>query len=237
MTKKEQFVLLDDLEKKLSKILQDLIDKDIEISPYNLELIKQKLEVIETTIKNNISNENKKDNSLSAFEKLELKKYVILLALTLCIALFAPGLFPLILLFSFNFNNKPPLPDDFDTNELKRLFTMVSNEIQNCKTFINVRNNAFTININKLINSKMTEFDFANFVIYYYMQNLDVPTYYLNDLDNNIKDIIINILQADLNTTIDNIESLMIFARGQIALETTLEQAEYFIRKRKKSFN
>ena len=70
MTKKEQFVLLDDLEKKLSKILQDLIDKDIEISPYNLELIKQKLEVIETTIKNNISNENKKDNSLSAFEKL-----------------------------------------------------------------------------------------------------------------------------------------------------------------------
>lgn len=236
MTKKEQFVLLDDLEKKLSKILQDLIDKDIEISPYNLELIKQKLEVIESTIKNNITDENKNDNSLSAFEKSELKKYVVLLALTLCIALFAPGLFPLILLFSFNFNNKSIPQDDFDSDELKRLFTMVSNEIQNCKTFINVRNNAFTIDINKLTNSKITEFDFANFVINYYMQNLDVPTYYLNDLDNNIKDIIINILQTDLNTTIDNIESLMIFARGQITLETTLEQAECFTRKRKKKF-
>lgn len=236
MTKKEQFVLLDDLEKKLSKILQDLIDKDIEISPYNLELIKQKLEVIESTIKNNITDENKNDNSLSTFEKSELKKYVVLLALTLCIALFAPGLFPLILLFPFNFNNKSILQDDFDSDELKRLFTMISNEIQNCKTFINVRNNAFTIDINKLTNSKITEFDFANFVINYYMQNLDVPTYYLNDLDNNIKDIIINILQTDLNTTIDNIESLMIFARGQITLETTLEQAECFIRKRNKKF-
>lgn len=232
MMKNELFNLLCDLDKELSDILNQLMDKDIEISPYNLELLKQEVEVIKDKIKNKITDENTDENCFSSLEKAKAKKYLILLTLAICITLFAPELFPIIILFPFAFNNNSKTNEDIDEVELKRFVTLISNEIQNCNTFINSRKNEIRSNSKKP--KFVSEFDYANCVINYFLENPTTPTYPLNELDDKIKLYIIKILQDDLKVDIKNIESLMICARSQILKNNVVSQSESFLRERKK---
>lgn len=225
--------LLTNYEKRISSLFSDLIDKENKITPYNLELISEEIKHINNLIKDLNKNGNNDDNKLSSEEKKELLRYALIILLGICISCFAPGLFPIILVFIFrnNMNKKELKEDNNNIEEIERFLKKIKIELENCQRFINHRKKFITSDEKN--SQKFTEFDFANSIINYFLENPTISTRELNNYDENIKSFIIKILQEDLNTDINNIESLIICARSQILKQNKEYKIEEYSRIRK----
>ena len=162
-----------------------------------------------------LNKDSSDNNKFSLEEKKGILRYLLMLIITMCISCFAPGLFPIILIFIFKDNlNKKDLNKDINIEDIESILKKLRIELQNCQTFINYRKNI--ISGEEKSKKQFTEFDFANSVINYFLENPTISTYHLNDYTEEIKFYIIKILQDNLNVDINNIESLMICARSQI---------------------
>lgn len=201
-----------EIEKELSDMLSLLLDSDIKLSTSKLLLLENALYNFFQNSKNNANlvanlyEEYYKPKI--AISKEKVKKWYNILLMSVFRSYKA-------------YLTYIPALNIIDGNEWKKFNQRIIIEIKNCNSFIKKRIEETNTDLTKMITENM-EFDFANYIIKNYLENYELDLIYLEDLDENIKLMISEILQDDLQTSEKDIAKLITMARETISLQLEL---------------
>ena len=224
---------LEDIEGEINKIFYDVVDKK-DISVYKSELLRAKLEILKYTVDSNIT-------KLFQREDKELRKNTKKIKIVAGISI--TGLF----LFSIN-----PLLGFFvasicvlymsklihhglnighissvEHNYIKDKLQTLAITFENCETFINARTNENIEYLeDELENEDLKKISFANQKLNIILMN---DTY--EEIDDDIKEMMVMMLQDTLGTDEDDFEKLIMMASEKITSDN-LEKGECLMREK-----
>ena len=236
-----------ELEKELDVIFNKLTDNQT-INSYEAKVLYKKIINVSLEILNNSENiiNNNNHNYETLKNKIKLIQKIIIINMLLCfISIFIPifnfiyfpisqitNIICLYKIFKYKKQIDKILVNSKDP-EFARYLNKITNEINNCKNFINHINKNRTISAEDESKSiEERKFDIANNIISLYIDK-DISKW--ETVPKNIKNVVISILQHDLKTEETDIYTLINIARKNLNNINTNEQIlEQLNRLRKK---